>query len=132
MPFDLLSELGYDTSDPDVAAAMEDAEDHARLIETLVSLRKTQNLRQTDVAETLGVTQSSVSDFERIGGDPKLSTIQRYARALDARLRLVVETTRRVDDRWLEVSENRAHTSWAPPKQVPTWRVASSNIAEVG
>ncbi len=37
---------------------------------------------QKQVAQAMETTQSAVSDFERLGGDPRLTTIMRYARAV--------------------------------------------------
>lgn len=87
---DFLTDLGFDVEDPAVLAANEDSEEHARLIETLVALRKAQDLKQNVVADRMGTTQSRVSSFERISGDPRLSTVMRYARAVDARVRIRV------------------------------------------
>lgn len=85
---DFLSELGLDPAAPDVINSIADAEAHARIIETLVRLRRDQDLTQREVAERMETTQSRVSSFERLGGDPRLSTLFRYARAVDARLRV--------------------------------------------
>lgn len=92
---DFMADLGFDVEDPKVAAALEDAEAHMRLVETLVSVRKNRKLRQRVVADRMETTQSRVSNFERVGGDPRLSTILRYARAVDAKVRLSVSPTPR-------------------------------------
>ncbi|MFE1149165.1 helix-turn-helix domain-containing protein [Streptomyces albidoflavus] len=39
-------------------------------------------ITQKQVARAMETSQSAVSDFERLGGDPRLSTIMRYARAV--------------------------------------------------
>lgn len=85
---DFLSELGFDPDDPSVRAAADDAQAHARIIETLVNVRSDRKLSQAKVAERMGTTQSRVSNFERIGGDPRLSTLLRYARAVNTKLRI--------------------------------------------
>lgn len=100
--FDLLAELGFDAEDPSVLAALEDAEEHARVIETLVAHRKAQGLKQNQVAERMGTTQSRVSSFERVSGDPRLSTLMRYARAVDARVRVSVVPHR--ESQWKSIS----------------------------
>jgi transcriptional regulator with XRE-family HTH domain len=92
---EFLAGLGFDRDDPQVVAAMEDAEAHMRLVETLVGIREGRKLKQKIVAERMGTTQSRVSNFERIGGDPRLSTILRYARAVDAKVRMSVSTAPR-------------------------------------
>ncbi|MFD8967448.1 helix-turn-helix domain-containing protein [Streptomyces sp. NPDC059568] len=69
-----------------IIAAAEDAEAYAALVESLVVLRKRRGLTQQDVAGRMETTQSVVSDFERVGGNARYSTLQRYARAVGARL----------------------------------------------
>lgn len=60
-------------------------------------------------------TQSAVSDFERLGGDPKLSTIQRYARAVGVRLALRMEE-RLNNGEWCEVTSSTVSGSaWTSP-----------------
>jgi DNA-binding XRE family transcriptional regulator len=51
------------------------------------------NISQTEVANRMGVRQPTVCGFEQASSDSKLSTLQRYARAIDARIRIVVEPT---------------------------------------
>lgn len=76
---------------PAFRAAYEDAEELHRLLDCLVGLRQAQKLSQTTIAKRMGVRQPTVSGFETEGSDPRLSTLHRYARAVQARLRLVVE-----------------------------------------
>jgi transcriptional regulator with XRE-family HTH domain len=78
-------------TDPGFKAALEDAEELQRLLDTLIALRKERHLSQTDVAIRMGVRQPTVSGFEK-QSDPRLSTLHRYARAVEARLRFVVES----------------------------------------
>lgn len=63
-------------------------EDYARaeLLNDLVALRRASGLRQVDVAAAMGVGQPSVSELERGETSPKLSTLQRYARAIGAKI----------------------------------------------
>ena len=91
----LLADFGIDPDDPEVVGAAKDTAAHMNLIETLVCLRTDRELTQTAVAARMGTTQSRVSNFERIGGDPRLSTIFRYARAVGAKVRMtaVVSST---------------------------------------
>ncbi|WP_382465162.1 helix-turn-helix domain-containing protein [Streptomyces noursei] len=74
--------LGIDLDDARVSAAASDTEAVMMLVETLVRHRKTCRITQKQVAQAMETTQSAVSDFERLGGDPRLSTIMRYARAV--------------------------------------------------
>lgn len=78
-------------TDPGFKGALEDAEEARRLVDSLIALRKQCRLSQVEVAKRMGVRQPTVSGFEKEPSDPKLSTLQRYARALDGRLRLVLE-----------------------------------------
>ncbi|MFJ9948095.1 helix-turn-helix domain-containing protein [Kitasatospora sp. NPDC091207] len=85
--------LDLDPDDPRVAASLDDARAYAELVETLVVARKKRGLTQRDVAELMGTSQSTISEFERVGGDARYSTLQRYARAVDARLHTMVDHT---------------------------------------
>lgn len=86
------SALGLDLDDPVTVAAIEDADSHMNLVSCLVHLRNEQEISQTEVGRRMETTQSRVSNFERLGGDPRLSTLFRYARAVNARLRWVVQS----------------------------------------
>lgn len=66
--------------------AIVDVESRSFLLDMLVGLRRTHGLTQTEVAERMGVTQPTISDLETQTGDPRLSTVQRYARAVGAEL----------------------------------------------
>lgn len=79
----------YDPESSLVKDAMEDARASLRLIDELVMLRRKHGITQRDVAQFMETTQSAVSKFEQ-AGDPHLSTLQRYARAVKARIRIVV------------------------------------------
>ncbi len=78
-------------ADPEFVHELEDAADVQRLLDELVRFRKTSGLRQRDVAERMKVSQPTVSEFESESSDPRLATVQRYARAVGARVRLKVE-----------------------------------------
>lgn len=77
--------------DPAFAAAYEDTEARQRLLRGLVAQRKVMRLRQVDVAARMQTKQSFVSDLERGVTDPQLSTLQRYARAVAARLEFRID-----------------------------------------
>ncbi|NKE55360.1 helix-turn-helix domain-containing protein [Lentzea sp. PSKA42] len=76
---------------PVFRAEYEDADDRQRLIDALVTLRQVLGLSQKEVAKRMGIGQPTVSGFEKESSDPKLSTLQRYARAVEARLLIKVE-----------------------------------------
>jgi transcriptional regulator with XRE-family HTH domain len=82
-------------------AAYEDSQHRHRVVDALVRLRNRLDLTQTDVAKRMGIKQPAVSGFETEGSDPRLSTLQRYARAVDASLWVQVvshgDAGRRVD-----------------------------------
>ncbi|MFJ2028981.1 helix-turn-helix domain-containing protein [Streptosporangium sp. NPDC087985] len=84
--------LGIDLDDPDVQRENRAIDRDMRLIESLVELRKAQGLTQAQVAERMGRSQPAVSDFERLGGDPHLSTIRRYALAVGASVHHIVRS----------------------------------------
>jgi transcriptional regulator with XRE-family HTH domain len=103
MGTELFDLLGVNPDDPHVRDAMMDARDAERLIDTLVELRRRLEITQSELAQDMETTQSAVSKFERAGGDPHLSTLQRYARTVGARLRFAID---------------------ASPKQTPTWQAS--------
>ena len=76
--------------DPEIQAAMDDAEVRLSVTDSLRAGRKAAGLTQKDVANAMGTTQSAVSDLERGDTDPQLSTLQRYARATGGRLKVFV------------------------------------------
>lgn len=67
-----------------------DAAARDSLREALVERRKELGLRQSDIAEALGVGQPSISELERGYTSPKFETLQRYARAIDASIEFEV------------------------------------------
>jgi transcriptional regulator with XRE-family HTH domain len=82
--------LDEQRQDPAFAGAYEDAQARADLIDRCVRLRKESGKTQADVAIAMGTTQSAVSDLETGATDPQLSTLQRYGRAVGARLVLSI------------------------------------------
>lgn len=83
---ELLKLFGLDPDDRDERLGVELAQADTGLIEALVALREHKRLRQRDVAARMGRDQAAVSNFERLGADPHLSTVRRYARAVGARV----------------------------------------------
>ncbi|WP_314975679.1 helix-turn-helix transcriptional regulator [Actinomyces bouchesdurhonensis] len=61
-----------------------------RLLEGLVRLRKEHKLSQQTVAERMGVSQPTVAAFERYDANPTVSSIIRYAMAVNAVLDIKV------------------------------------------
>lgn len=77
----VLAEMG-----PVEAAAYRDATRRMLLLRELVAWRKQVRLSQQTVAATMDTTQSAVSELEGGRGEPRLSTLQRYARAVGREL----------------------------------------------
>jgi transcriptional regulator with XRE-family HTH domain len=57
----------------------------------LIHHREKHGLTQADVAERMGVSQSTVSSFERYDANPTMATIRRYALAVGVRTRKLVD-----------------------------------------
>lgn len=89
--------------DPGFRAAYEDAEARSRLMDDLVQVRRCSHLTQTEVAKRMQTTQSFVSEFENRATDPHLSTLQRYARAVTARLHVKIEMP--TDGPWMPAGQ---------------------------
>jgi transcriptional regulator with XRE-family HTH domain len=87
---ELLHNLGLDPRDPEVIYAREDDASLAELMRRLNDVRERHELTQKVVADRMRTTQSAVSDLERTAGDPRIRTIQRYARAVNTSLRWMV------------------------------------------
>ena len=62
------------------------ARDQGRMMRSLIELRKKHRLSQATVAERMGVSQPTVAGLERYDANPTLSTVLRYAVAVEARL----------------------------------------------
>ena len=86
-----LFDLGSYLEDPAFAAAYEDVAIRTQLRANLVAQRRAMKVTQAQVAERMDTTQSFVSEFENGGTDPHLSTLQRYGRAVCARLSIRVD-----------------------------------------
>lgn len=68
------------------------AEDADALIADLVELRRKRGLSQTDIAERMGTSQSALARVESGRSDVRLSTVARYAEALDVELNFAIRT----------------------------------------
>lgn len=93
-------------ADPGFAQALADATVRSALRHALVAQRKAAGLTQKQVAAAMETTQSAVSDVERGGVDPHLSTLQRYARAVGAtvvvRVNLPGQAANAAPSSWLD------------------------------
>jgi transcriptional regulator with XRE-family HTH domain len=57
--------------------------DRDEVVDALVRRRQRLGLSQTEVAARMGTSQSAVARLEAGRSDPRLSTLERYAAALD-------------------------------------------------
>lgn len=87
---ELEAEVAAAKKDGQYREAFEDAMFREELVDALVALRRSCSLTQVEVAKRMGVKQPTVSGFETEGSDPRVSTLQRYARAVAAELRMTV------------------------------------------
>jgi predicted transcriptional regulator len=97
------------------------------LLERLIALRVKHHIPQAEVARRMGVTQPTVSNFERYDSNPRLSTIRRYALAVDALVHheVIDDCARHVEfesvvstssPTWSESVV--AYSNWGPGKRV--------------
>lgn len=66
----------------------EDAGARSSLLRGLIKARGAGGLTQAEVANAMETTQSAISELEGGTTDPRLSTLQRYARAVGAHLQV--------------------------------------------
>lgn len=61
---------------------IKDRMDREKLLNTLINLRLDADISQRKLAKLMETSQSAISELERNKTDPRISTLQRYARAL--------------------------------------------------
>jgi transcriptional regulator with XRE-family HTH domain len=66
-------------------------EEEFSLASMLIAARTRANLTQAEVAEKMGTSQSTVARLESGAAKPSLATLQRYAKATGARLKITLE-----------------------------------------
>lgn len=91
--YDELRDLAEEAArrSPGFAGALEDAQLRQGILTQVIAIRKSLRISQRVVAERMQTTQSAVSDLENGAVDAHLSTLQRYARAVTARLVIGVD-----------------------------------------
>lgn len=128
----LLDEL---TNSPDARLAALQADEDQHWLASLVQIRKDRKITQLEIAEKLGVSQASISAFERLGNDPHLSTVRRYCRALGVLVRHQVDPTPDLDcdsDSLTHLSNasmfvtRTAAAAFRPPRTDIRWPEAST------
>jgi transcriptional regulator with XRE-family HTH domain len=82
---DLRKEL---LSDPNVAKEYEALAPQFAVIKALVAARRKARLSQTEVAERMGTTQSSIARMESGKGNVTIESVQRYAKATGQKIKL--------------------------------------------
>lgn len=87
-------------TDPRSSAIVDDYRAREGLIDELVERRKLLRVSQAEVASRMGVGQSTISEFENEATDPRLSTLQRYARALDAHVSVSLQAADTQTHQW--------------------------------
>ena len=83
---DLQRLLAQKLRDPDFRALYDDLRARHEVLDTLVRTRSANRLPQEVMAKRMDISQPTVSEFESESSDPRLSTVQRYARALGGRI----------------------------------------------
>lgn len=106
MSDELFDLVGLDADDHEAQQAVSDAQAVSDLITTLVRMRRAAGLSQKVVAERMGTTQSAVSELERVATDPHVSTLQRFSRAVGAKLNLMVA----LDGEWTQLGHKQIST----------------------
>lgn len=90
-PDDLDQLVSEVTQDPAARGAFEDAQGRRRLVLELTRVRVESRIRQGDLAGMLYTTQAFISDLESGKIEPTVAILQRYARALSRRLRVILD-----------------------------------------
>lgn len=129
------SDIQESLKDPEYRAAFEDSSERHAVIDRLIQIRKDRKLTQKQVADRMGVGQSTVAGFENEGSDPRLSTIQRYARAVEARSYVTIHVALQCDwvkpaAQYTESPDSRRSTRVdfsAPSDQSAAWLAAAAN-----
>lgn len=75
-----------DAEDPKIQLAAKLLSADEKLMSELIACRNAHGWSQEELGNRMGVSQASISAFERYDNDPRLSTIRRYALAVGARV----------------------------------------------
>lgn len=75
---------------PDVMAAYLAEKKEEELQALLLDLRRNAGINSTQVAERMGITQPAVSKLERNASKASVSTLERYAAACGASIKIVM------------------------------------------
>ena len=75
---------------PDVMAAYLAEKKEEELQELLADLRRRADINSTQVAERMGITQPAVSKLEKNASKASVTTLERYAAACGASIKIVM------------------------------------------
>ncbi|NHB93711.1 helix-turn-helix domain-containing protein [Photorhabdus cinerea] len=75
---------------PDVMAAYLAEKKEEELQELLADMRRRAGINSTQVAERMGITQPAVSKLEKNASKASISTLERYAAACGASIKIVM------------------------------------------
>lgn len=78
--------LGIDLDDPGQKLAADMMRSERAMLDSLIGERVRRGISQKEVGERMNITQSAVARIESGDRDPRLSTLRRYAAALDMRV----------------------------------------------
>jgi ribosome-binding protein aMBF1 (putative translation factor) len=94
---DFLDEIIEERSrtNPAFLAAVDEAYERRVLLRKIADARKAANLTRTMVAARMGTSEAAVARLEAATGDPKASTIERFAAAVGKRIRWELVDTNR-------------------------------------
>ena len=84
--------LGIDRTNPTTRIAMAGVTAASALIDSLVQRRIALGMTRADVAERLGQSENAIAKIEAGPRDPRLSTLTRYALALDSWVEFGIRT----------------------------------------
>ncbi len=76
--------------DPDVMAAYLAEKQEEELQELLTNMRQHAGINSTQVAERMGISQPAVSRLEKNASKASISTLERYAAACGASIKIVM------------------------------------------
>lgn len=92
VPFDIDAELGEALQTPDFRDAYDALQDEFAALDALLQARRDAGLTQAQVAERMGIKQSSLARIESSLGSkkhsPTLATLRKYAEACGKRLEI--------------------------------------------
>ncbi|MEZ0357330.1 helix-turn-helix domain-containing protein [Mycobacterium sp. SA01] len=100
-----------------------------QMLAALVQMRRDKGLTQETVAASLGRDKSSVSRFERLDSDPRMSTVRRYARAVGALITHDVSDFAETEKRPQPLAAVYAITTEMPPRSVFAEAVATRYVS---